>query len=143
MQDRQVGWAGRDLHPGGERTVLAAVGAPTALPTWLQSLELLPAVAGGSDGEATNGPDSWSPNAYRPGAPRGATTVGDINSRRSGAVAKAVRGGMGSAARAPAPCGKTACHRTSRQGTAAVGATPSAIPEGVKGLGSAHPQIHT
>lgn len=63
-QDRQVGWAGRDLHPAGERMVLAAVGAPTALPTWLQSLELLPAAASGSDGEATNGPDSWSPNAY-------------------------------------------------------------------------------
>lgn len=118
--------------------VLAAAGAPTALPMWLQSLEPLPAVAGGSDGEATNSPVSWSPNA-----PRGATTIGDIDRRRSGAAAKAVRGGTGSAARAPAPRGKTACHRTSRQRTAAVGATPSAIPKGANGLGSAHPQIHT
>lgn len=34
----------------------AAAGALTTLPMWLQSLKLLPAVASGSDGEATNSP---------------------------------------------------------------------------------------
>lgn len=58
-------WAGqagrmgsRDPCPGGERTALAASGALTTLPMRLQSLELLLAVAGGSDGEATKGPSS-------------------------------------------------------------------------------------
>lgn len=59
-QDGQAGWVGGDPWPGAERAVLVAVGALTTLPVWLWGIELLPAVAGGSDSEATNGPVSWS-----------------------------------------------------------------------------------
>lgn len=139
-QHRQAGWAGRDPCPGRERTVLAAAGAPTALPMWLQSLKLLPAVAGGSNGKATNGPVSQHLMPIDRG-PRGVPPR--LGTSIAGAAAKAAWGGTGSAARAPAPRGKAACHCVSYQRTAAVGATSPAVPEGVKGPGSAHPQIQT
>lgn len=47
--------------------MLAVVEAPTMLPMWLWSLQPLPAAAGGSDGEATNGPVSQPPMPMDPG----------------------------------------------------------------------------
>lgn len=104
--------------PGGQRTMVAAAGAPTAL-----------ACGFGASSHKR-------PRLPAPDAPWGVTVVRDIDCCRSGAAATATW----STARAPAPCGIARCHRVSCQGTVAVGATAPAAPEGVNRPGSGHPQ---
>lgn len=117
--------------------MLAVVGAPTTLPMWLRSLQPLPAAAGGSGGEATNGPVSQPPMPMDPGvSPWSGTSIAATAEQQPWprGVARGAQPG------APVPCGRGRCHRVSCWGTVAVGATPPAVPESVNRPGSGHPQ---